>query len=135
MKKNIFFMIFSEEASVDKAKDAGMALTLLILLIYFKIKQPIFVLVAVIVLAITMIYPKSMKPIALIWFGVSHCIGKISTTLLMTFIFLLVIIPSSVLMRLFGKDSLHLKDWKVSNQSVFNDKMKKYATEDIEKPY
>ena len=50
---------------------------------------------------------------------VSFCIGQVMSRVLLTVLFLLVVTPLGLVLRLFGKDLLHLKR-KPANESYWN---------------
>jgi len=54
---------------------------------------------------------------------------------LLSILFFLVITPIGVLRRLFGKDSLKLRDFKASRDSATVERNHVFTAQDIEKPY
>jgi hypothetical protein len=122
-------------ATPDQARDTGMALTLLCLLIV-QFKQAYrLVPVAIILLIITMAWPRAFKPLAGFWFGLSHVLGNVMSKVVLTIVFFLVVTPIGVIRRLLGKDSLQLKKFKKDQDSVFMVRAELVEKEHLHKPY
>jgi len=61
--------------------------------------------------------------------------GTVMSKVLLSILFFLVITPIGVLRRLFGKDSLKLRDFKASRDSATVERNHVFTAQDIEKPY
>ena len=106
-------------ATPEQAKDTGMALTLLCLLIVqFKHAYKLVPL-AIILMILTMAWPKIFRPLAGLWFGLSHVLGTFMSKVILTVIFFVIVTPIGVIRRLMGADSLQLKKFKKGQDSVF----------------
>jgi hypothetical protein len=121
--------------SKDHAKDTGMAVVLLLLLLGLLINNFIFFNLAIPILIINMIYPMIYKPVAIFWLGLSHLLGTFMSKILLTTIFFLVVTPVGLLRRLLGYDSLGLKKIKIGNKSVMKIRNITFTKNEIEKPY
>ncbi len=120
---------------IDQAKDTGLAI-ILILLIVAYVKQPGWLLFsAMTVLVLTMTWPDVFKPLAKIWFGVSHVLGTVVSKVILTVIFFLILTPVGLVRSLFGADPMKIKLWKKGGVSVLVDRNTLYTKKDIEKPY
>jgi len=53
--------------------------------------------------------PAASKPFYLLWMGIAFIMGTIISTVILILIFYLIITPVGILMRVLGRDSLHLK--------------------------
>jgi energy-coupling factor transporter transmembrane protein EcfT len=84
--------------------------------LYFKNHQ--FVTISLILIIITIIIPIIFYPFAVLWFGLSKLLSLISPVVLLTIIFFLIVTPVGLFRRLLGKDTLKLKQFKKSKQSV-----------------
>ena len=104
------------------------------LLGYFSQRQDFFTL-GIVLLLIDMIYPNLYRPMATIWFGLSNVLGTITSKLLLTVIFFVIVTPVGLIRRITGADSLQLKRWKKDDSSVFGVREHIFQPEDIEKPY
>lgn len=58
---------------------------------------------------ISLCAPKLLKPLNFLWFKFGMLLGHIIAPLVMMLIFFLVVTPTGLLMRVFGKDPLRLK--------------------------
>ena len=119
----------------DQAKDTGQAITLILLLFIYLGKYNNLVLPAIFVLLLTMIWPSPLKPLARVWFGLSHVLGSIVSKILLTIIFYIIITPIGLLRRALGYDSMQIDKWKQNNESVFSKRKHTYTTIDLKKPY
>lgn len=117
------------------AKDTGMAMTLISLLIAIFSQNFTFTILAAILLVINMVIPIAYRPIAVIWFGLSRFLGAIISTLILAGLFFLVVTPVGVVRRLLKADPLKLKHWKKDQSSVFSERNHIFQSNDIEKPY
>jgi hypothetical protein len=58
---------------------------------------------------IAFVAPRMLRPLNALWFRFGMLLGAIIAPLVMMAVFFLVVTPTGLLMRLFGKDSLRLK--------------------------
>ncbi len=121
--------------SKEQAKDAGMAVVLILLLLGIFLKQKVFYPIAAAALAVNMILPGIYKPFAVIWFGIANFLGPIMSKVLLTVVYILLVVPIGLLRRLLGKDSLQLKKFKKDASSIFRDRDHLFQSTDIENPY
>ena len=119
----------------DQAKDTGMAMVLICLLIAFLGKVHSFYGAAIVLLLVNMIVPDVFKPVAKIWLGLSHLLGSIMSKIILTIVFIVLVLPVGLIRRALGKDSLQLKKWKKNKDSVFKIREHQYTSEDINHPY
>ena len=126
---------FSTSITKDQAKDSGMAIILILLLIGFFTNKDLFYKIAILVLLMNMIFPMFYYPFAIIWFGLSNLLGTIVSKILLSAVFFIIVLPIALLRRLFGKDSLLLKKFKKSNESVMKTRNQTYVAADLEKPF
>ena len=121
--------------NIKEAKDTGLALVLILLIIEY-IKRPNWLTVAAMtVLVLVMTWPSLFKPLARIWFGFSHILGGVVSKVLLTIVFFVVVTPIGLIRKVFGADPMKLSIWKKSTDSVLVDRNHSYTKEDIEKPY
>ena len=62
-----------------------------------------------IILPIIAFSPSILRPIFKLWLKVAHAIGWFNTQLLLTIVFILIFIPTGLVMRLFRKDPMQRK--------------------------
>ncbi len=119
----------------QRAKDAGMALTLIVLLVAYFGNDIRFLGLGIVLMIVNMSFPIVFKPFARIWFGLSHLIGALMSRLILSLIFFLMVMPVGLVRRLMGKDSLNLRRWKKDRESVYMKRDITFAKDNIEKPY
>ena len=112
-----------------------MAMVLLLLLLAVGLGQDNLIGIAIVAHLINMIYPPIYRPLAVLWFGLSHVTGALASRILLTIIFFTIVLPMSVARRLLGKDSLRLKRFKVGQESVMLVRNHTFVARDLEKPY
>lgn len=119
----------------DQAKDTGMAMVFICLLIGCFGQKQLFVALSIPLLLINMIWPTVYKPVAKLWLGLSHLLGTIVSKIILTAIFFVLVTPVGFIRRIFGADSLQLRKWKKGRSSVFRVRQHKFKPEDIRQPY
>ncbi len=122
-------------ATPEQAKDTGMAMVLICLLLGHFYKIPRLFPVSIVLLLITMAWPKAFKPLAGLWFGLSHVMGQVVSKVILSLAFFLVVTPIGLLRRLLGKDSLQLKKWKQGSESVFKERQGVILDKDLLNPF
>ena len=60
----------------EQAKDTGMAMVLICLLLGYWGKFPKFLPVSLVLLILTMAWPNAFRPLAVLWFGLSHLLSQ-----------------------------------------------------------
>ncbi|MCX6171106.1 MAG: SxtJ family membrane protein [Ignavibacteriales bacterium] len=126
---------FAKSISKDQSKDTGMVVVLLLLLLGYFNKNTTFYLLSIVLLLIDMIVPVIFTPVAFIWLGFSKVLGNITSKIILTVIFYIIVWPIAILRKTMGKDSLQLKNFKKSDGSTFVERNYTYKAADLEKPY
>lgn len=106
-----------------------MVLVALCLGLYFKDTR--FEIAALSLLLLTMVIPVIFYPFAIIWFGFSKLFGEISSILMMSLVFFMMVTPVGLIRKLAGKDTLRLKQFKKGHQSVMMDRNHEYNKADL----
>lgn len=57
-------------------------------------------------LAVTLVAPKLLKPLNLWWFKLGMLLGRIMTPVMMFLVFVVAVLPTALLIRVFGKDPM-----------------------------
>lgn len=126
---------FPTSITKDQAKDSGMAIVLILLLIGFFAKDDLFYKIAIPVLLMNMIFPMFYYPFAIFWFGLSNLFGAIISKILLIVIYLIIVLPIAILRQLLGKDPLLLKKFKKCSESVMKTRNQIYVADDLEEPF
>lgn len=122
-------------ATPDQARDTGMALTLLCLIIVHFWQAYRLVPLAMFFLVVTMVWPRAFQPLAVLWFGLAHLLGTVMSTVILTVLFFGLVTPIGLLRRVLGADSLQLKKWKKNEDSVFAVRADLIQKKDLQTPY
>jgi hypothetical protein len=123
------------DATKEQAKDTGMAVVLVLLLIAVAGKRSGYISGAIVVHVLNMTAPQLFRPFAVLWFALSHVMGLIVSKIIMGMIFFGVVTPIGVWRRLRGADALQLKTFKSGRGSVMEARDHLYIGKDIEQPY
>ncbi len=122
-------------ATPEQARDTGMALTLLCLIIVYFWQVYRLVPLAMVFLVVTMVWPRAFQPLAGLWFGLSHLIGTVMSTVILSVLFFGLVTPIGLIRRILGADTLQLKKWKKNQDSVFAVRADLVQKKDLQAPY
>lgn len=124
-----------QKMTVNQAKDTGLALTLICLLVAHFREDLAWVTPAIVFLVLTMIWPGLFRLPARAWFGFSHVMGTVVSKILLSIVFFVVASPMGLIRRMLGKDSMQTKAWRKGEGSVFRTRDHAFSAEDLERPY
>ncbi len=124
-----------QDNTLNQCKDTGLAIILILLIATWITKNFHIVLPAILILILTMTIPKIFKPLAYLWFGLSHIMGAVVSKVFLTIVFFVIATPIGQLRKFFGKDPMDLKEWKNSKESVFKERNHTFTSKDMEKPF
>jgi hypothetical protein len=119
----------------DRARDTGLALTLILILwaIFANDLRP--VIPAALTLLMSMAVPIVFSPLAPVWFGLSEAIGTVMSRVILSILFYGLLLPLGFTRRILGADPLSLKNWKSGKDSVFVNRDLKFKADDLKKPF
>lgn len=127
--------ILKVEIDSNRARDTGMAMVLILLLLELFLGGLIYLKIALPVLVVNMIVPQIFIPLAYVWFGLAHFLGTFASKILLFVVYALVVLPVGLVRKAMGKDVMLFKKWKQGQESVFKTRDHLYTASDIEKPY
>ena len=119
----------------EQAKDTGLAMVLILLIIEYIKRPDMLVLAAMAVLVLTMTWAEVFRPLAKIWFGFSHFLGLIVSKIILSIVFFLIVTPVGLARKALGADPMKSRAWKKGKVSVLVEHNHQYAKEDLENPY
>jgi hypothetical protein len=119
----------------DQSRDTGMAMVLLLLIVFVTRKREGYLICAMVLHVLNMIVPQVYRPVAVLWLGLSDLLGSVVSKILLSIVFFAVVTPIGILRRLFGKDSLQLRVFKASKESVMLERNHTFIGSDLERPY
>ena len=122
-------------ATREQAKDTGMALILISLIVFFATREIRYVTIGAGVLLLDMLAPALFKPAAKLWFGLSQVLGTVMSKVMLSVIFYVVLTPMGVLRTLLGKDPMRMRQFKKGEASVFRNREHTFVAADIEQPF
>lgn len=115
--------------------NAGLSLVLMLLLTHYFSGKGIFATTALLLLLLCMIVPGIFKVYGRIWFSLSECMAGITSRLLLTLVFTLLVIPVGCTRRLMGKDALKLSSRHSGSRTLLSERNHRYLPTDLERPY
>jgi hypothetical protein len=137
--------IIVSKVNISQMKDSGMAFALICFFLGIVLKSNIWLITGIALQLINMVNSKFFHFPAIFWFSLANLLGFITSKILLTLIFCIVILPIGSLRRLFAHskknrlenklDSLKLLQWKYSDKSVFKTRDHIYTKNDIANPY
>lgn len=126
---------FSANITKAQSKDTGLAMILILLLLSYFTLNPLFYILAIPVLLLVMIVPTWFYPLAIVWFGISSLLGTIMSTIILTVVYFVIVVPIAVIRKMAGIDTLKLRQFKKGTETVMLIRNHIYTKADIEKPY
>jgi hypothetical protein len=118
-----------------QARDTGMALVLVLLLIWYLTRRAAFVLAAAVLHVVNMTAPQVYRPAAVVWFGLSNVLGLVVSRVVLAAVFFGVVTPVGLLRRAFGADVMQLKAFKSGRGSVMDRRDHVFTGQEMEHPY
>lgn len=119
----------------DDSRDTALAIVLLLLVLQMAWRRQAFVTAAVVVLVLAMTAPRLFAPAAVVWLAVARRLGHLTSTLLLTLVFALIVTPIGLIRRRLGWDALQMKRFKDGTGSVMRVRAHTFTAADLEKPY
>jgi hypothetical protein len=132
--KKLNMLMFSN-ITKEEAKDTGMVLALIFFLISYYTNNIDICLLAAFVLLVNLTIFNIYKPIAKIWLSLAHALGRLTSLIILSIIYIILIIPVGIFRRLMKFDSLSLKQWKLNELSVLKVREHSYEAKDLDDPY
>jgi len=121
--------------SPKNCTEAGIVFALLLVLGGLLTGIGFYYKLAIAAMFINLAVPKAFWPFAFCWFNLSVWLGFITSKILLSVVFILVIVPVAMLRKLGGKDRLMLKEFKKSSSTVFTERNIKFGAEHLNKTY
>jgi len=126
--------MFEEIKSIKKSnsdiRSFGITIGIILIIIstllfyYDKGSYQTLLIIALGFIGLGIIVPISLKPIYLVWMTFAVILGWIMTRVILSLLFYLIITPTGLIARLFGKQFLEL-EWDDSKTSYWNYRSKK----------
>jgi hypothetical protein len=133
--KQFLSRVLRGDATREQAKDTGMALVLVFILAWLFRRRDGYIGVALVLHLVTMVAPQVFRPLAVVWFGISHVMGMIASRLVLSVVFFVFVTPVGIWRRVMGADSLQLKSFGRGRESVMKVRDHTFVGQDLEQPY
>lgn len=124
-----------EGITIGKCRDSGMAVVLICLIGYSLFEIRILLRASILFLLVAMAYPLAYKPFARFWFALSTALGTVSSKVILTVLFFVLVLPVGRMRRLMGKDEMQLNRWRKGEESVFRVRNHPFDARDLDPPY
>jgi len=115
--------------------ETGILLAIVLIIYAWYSKEWLYLIPAVAVLILSLIFPLFFRPLAIIWFGLANILSLITSKILLTILFFLLVTPVGLFRRMLGKDSMKLKRFKKSSESVMQERNHTYNSSDLKNPF
>jgi hypothetical protein len=123
------------QISPKHCTEAGIVMALLMILSGLFTGSVVFYKLTALALFLDLAVPKAFWPFAFCWFNLSVWLGYITSRILLSVIFVLIIIPVAIFRKLGGKDKLMLKEFKKSTSTVFTERNIKFGADHLNTTY
>lgn len=99
----------------------------------FDRSWPIWPWIVFAVLALwAVVVPVTLNPVYVGWMRIGMLLSRVTTPIILTLVFIVAILPGSIVLRLLGKDFMHRK---FDQSASYRVKSKKPSVANMEKPY
>lgn len=119
----------------EEAKDTGLALVLLTLLLHWLGEYGALMPVAIVLLLTCILRPQVYRPLVGPWRKLGEALGAVASRIVLTLLFFLVVTPVGLLRRMAGADPMQLRQWRRGSASAMHRRDHRFCPEDLEKPY
>jgi len=124
-------LISYAHVSREQTKEFGMLTVLIVSFLAFYLHKYNLSGVIFILSLLTLLCPVIFYPFAMIWFGISKLMGKLSTSVLLTVVFFVIVIPVALIRRMLHLDGLKLKQFKKTKTTVLVNREHIYVDSDL----
>jgi len=115
--------------------ETGILLAMGFIIYGWYIEEWKFAIIGAAVLLVSLIIPVLFKPLAFLWFRLAKLLSFITSNLLLILLFFLLVTPVGLFRKILGKDSLKLKDFKRSSDSVLLERNHIFNSSDLKNPF
>ena len=134
-ERKLYFGFLPAAVSNKECADTAMAMTLISLLAILYTRSLGLLPLAIGLLLLGMVWPRAYSPLARLWLGISLLLGSVMSRVVLSIIFVVVVTPIGLVMRLFGHDPMRRKAWKKGTDSTFVTRDHIVEAKDMEHPF
>ena len=128
-------MIWKKKVSEKDVVDTGMAATLVLLIVGVITEDISFMMYAAVALVLNMSFSSVYMYVARFWLSLSHYLGLMMSTVILSLTYFVIIIPIALFRSLLGHDPMRLREWKFGKDSLFIERNFSYGEDDLKHPY
>jgi len=115
--------------------NSGLALVLMTLLLGLFMKETLFYQLATGEVVLLMVFPAIFYPFSFIWLNLSDLMSKIMSKFILTWIYIILILPIGMVRRALGKDTLKLNEFYKDRITAFTERNHIFIKDDLSKPF
>ncbi len=134
-ERKLYFGFLPADVSNKECADTSMAMTLISLLVILYTKSITLLPLPIGLLLLGMVWPRAYSLLARLWLGISLLLGSIMSRVVLSIIFMVIVTPIALVMRLFGHDPMRRKAWKKGTESTFVSRGDLVEAKDLEHPF
>ena len=134
-ERKLYFGFLPVDVSNKECADTSMAMTLISLLVILYTKSITLLPLPIGLLLLGMVWPRAYSLLARLWLGISLLLGSIMSRVVLSIIFMVIVTPIALVMRLFGHDPMRRKAWKKGTESTFVSRGDLVEAKDLEHPF
>ena len=134
-ERKLYFGFLPVDVSNKECADTSMAMTLISLLVILYTKSLTLLPLPIGLLLLGMVWPRAYSLLARLWLGISLLLGSVMSRVVLSIIFIVVVTPIALVMRLFGHDPMRRKAWKKGTESTFVSRGDLVEAKDLEHPF
>ena len=120
-----------KKVSGKQCSEFGQVAVLICIFLALYQKNDHYIPPAFLILVITILFPYFFYPVAVFWFGLSTILGKISSFIILSVLFIILVIPMGLFRKISGRDILKLKQFKKSRNSVMTERNHLFGSDDL----
>ena len=134
-ERKLYFGFLPADVSNKECADTSMAMTLISLLVILYTKSLTLLPLPIGLLLLGMVWPRAYSLLARLWLGISLLLGSVMSRVVLSIIFMVIVTPIALVMRLFGHDPMRRKAWKKGTESTFVSRGDLVEAKDLEHPF
>ena len=112
-------------------REFGLVVVLVVAILSWWMEDISLLPVIIILVLTTILFPFLFTPFTALWYKFADMVGRIMSSILLGLVFFLVVTPVGCIRRLFGKDSLSVRQFGKSRKSAFVTRDHTYSREDL----
>jgi hypothetical protein len=120
-----------KNVSRKQCTEFGQVAVLICIFLALYLKDGHYVLPAFLILIITILFPYFFYPVAVFWFGLSTILSRISSFLILSVLFVILVVPVGLFRKISGRDILKMKKFKKSRNSVMTERNHLFVAGDL----